>query len=85
MLHSHTRHNVPLVQIQINRSTRHVSVDGQTVIRTCANGFLKYHKYQDIEAEVETTMGTWMTKNRRNDCEQSNCGNQTPNGRDDYV
>ena len=58
----HTRHSVPLVQIKINRSTRHVSVDGQIVIRTCANGSLKYHKNQDIEAEVETTMEQWMTK-----------------------
>ena len=34
---------------------RHVSVDGQVVIKTCANGSLKYHKYPDIEA-VEATI-----------------------------
>ena len=53
----HTRHSVPLVHIKMNRSTRHVSVDGQIVIRTCANGSLKYHKY--VEAIIEK----WMTKN----------------------
>ena len=58
----HARHNAPLVQIKISRSTRHVSVDGQIVLRTCTNGSLKYHKYQDIEAEVGTTMEKWMTK-----------------------
>ena len=51
----HTKHDVPLDQIKMNRSARHVSVDGQIVIKTCANGSLKYHKYQDIEAEVGTT------------------------------
>ena len=57
-----TKHDVPLVQIKMNRSGRHISVDGQIVIKTCANGSLKYHKYQDIETEVETTMEKWMTK-----------------------
>ena len=58
----HTRYNVPLVQIKLNRMTRHVSVDGQVVIRTCANGTLKYHKYQDIEAEFEQFTNKWLTK-----------------------
>ena len=49
----HTRQTFPLVQITMNRMTRNVLVDGPTVIRTCANGSLKYHKYQDIEAYVE--------------------------------
>ena len=47
----------------MNRLTRHVSVDEQTVIRTCANGSLKYHKYQDIEAEVEETVENGCQKN----------------------
>ena len=51
-----TRHNVPLVQIKMNRLTGHVSVDGQMVIRICANVSHKYQKYQDIEAEVEATV-----------------------------
>ena len=46
----------------MNRLTRHVSVDGQTVIRTCANGSLNYHKYQDIEAEVEETVENGLPK-----------------------
>ena len=58
----HTRHDVPLVQIKMNRLTKHVSVDGQIMIRTCANGSLKYHKYQDIEADVEATMEKWLPK-----------------------
>ena len=37
-----TKLDVPLVQIKMNRSARHISVDGQLVIKTCANGSLKY-------------------------------------------
>ena len=81
----HTNHNFPLVQIKMNRSTRHVSVDGQNMIKTCANGSLNYYTYQGIEAEVETTMEKWMIRTRRNDTEQSDCVNQTSKGRDDYV
>ena len=47
----------------MNRSAKHISVDGQIVIRTCANVALKHDKYQDIEVEIETTMYKWMTKN----------------------
>ena len=58
----------------------------QYTIRTAtdkfANGSLKYHKHQDFEAEVDEIMAKWMA--RRNDCEQSNCGNQTSKGRDDH-
>ena len=65
-------HNVPLEKIRMNRSARHVSVDGQIVIRTCAHGSLKNDKHQDIQVEIETTMDKCMTKKtRRNDCEQS--------------
>ena len=56
-------HQKRLVQIEMNRLTRHVSVDGQLLIRTCANGSLKYHKNQDIDAEVEETMYKWLTIN----------------------
>ena len=76
----HTRHKVPLVQIKMNRLTRHVSVDGEIVIRTCANGSLKYLKPKSMQHWKMV-----VKKTRRNDCEQSNCGNQTPTGRDDYV
>ena len=84
MLHSHD--NIPVGQINMNRSARHVSVDGQIVIKTCANGYLKYDTYQDIEAEVEETTEKWMTKKtRRNDRERSCSGNQKTNGGDDYA
>ena len=33
--------------------TEHVSVNGQLVVRTCQSVSFKYHKYQDIESEVE--------------------------------
>ena len=39
-----------------------MSVDGQKAIRTCANGSSKYHRYQDIEAEVAEITDTWLTK-----------------------
>ena len=41
----HMNHHVPLEKIRMNRSARHTSVDGQIVIRTCANGALMYDKY----------------------------------------
>ena len=47
----HTRHGASLASISL-----HVSVDGQIVVRTCLSGSLKYHKYQDIESEVEEYM-----------------------------
>ena len=31
----HTRHDIPLASISMNRTRRHVSVDGQTAVRTC--------------------------------------------------
>ena len=43
------------------------------MVRACANGSLKYRKFQDIEPEVEEYMDMWLTKEtRRIDCEQSN-------------
>ena len=59
----YTRHTIPIVQITMNRMTRHVSADGPIAIRTCANGSLKYHKYQDIEAYVEEFTNKSLTKN----------------------
>ena len=59
----HTRHTIPLVKITMNRMTRHVSVDGPTAIRTCANGTPTYHKYQDTAAYVEEFTNKWLTKN----------------------
>ena len=65
----HAGHNVPHVQIKMKRLIIHTSIDGQRVIRSCANGFLKYHKYDDIEAEVGATMEKWMKKNSSQDAE----------------
>ena len=57
-----TRHGTPLASISLNRFSKHVSVDGQIVARTCQSGSLKYHKYQDIESEVEEKMEKWLAK-----------------------
>ena len=46
----------------MNRTTRHVSVDGQMAVRSCQSGSVKYNKYQDIEAEVEDYMKKWLAK-----------------------
>ena len=61
----HTRHNAPLVQNKMNRLTRHVSVDGQIVIRSCAKGSLKYHKHQDTEhrSRSRSNNGKMVAKN----------------------
>ena len=58
----HTRRGTPLPSISLNRFSKHVSVDGQTVVRTCQSGSLKYHKYQGIESEVEGQMEKWLAK-----------------------
>ena len=35
-------HNIPLEKITLNRASKHVSIRGEIVIKTCANGSLKY-------------------------------------------
>ena len=60
-----TRHGTSLTSISLNRFSQHVSVDsvdGQVVVRTCQSGSLKYHKYQDIESEVEDYIEKWLAK-----------------------
>ena len=52
----HTRHNSPLSLISLNWTTKHVSVKGQIVVKTCQDGSLKFSKYQDVEDEVEELM-----------------------------
>ena len=47
------KHEIPLMKIILNRVKKHVYVEGQIVIRTCENGSLKYHQFQNIENEVE--------------------------------
>ena len=60
----HVKHNIPLsLKTTNNWTLKHVSVEGQTVIKTCQSGNLKYIKYQDIETEVEGQMEKWQSKN----------------------
>ena len=40
-----TQHNIPLSSISMNRVSRHMSVHGQIVVRTCQSGSLKCHKF----------------------------------------
>ena len=40
-------HGTPLASVLLNSFSKHVSVDGQIVVRKCQSGSLKYHKYQD--------------------------------------
>ena len=58
-----SRHGTSLTSISLNRFSKHVSVDGQIVLRTCQSGSLKYHKYQDIGSEVEDFMEKCLAKN----------------------
>ena len=67
----HARHGTSLASIFLNRFSKHVSVDGPIVARTCQSGSLKYNTFQDIKAEVEEQMENGWQKTRRNDCEQS--------------
>ena len=41
----HTRHNNLLSLISLNWTSKHVSVKGQIVVKTCQNGSLKFSKY----------------------------------------
>ena len=43
-------------------TAKHVSVKGQTVLKTIQSVSLKFSKYQDVEDEVEEQMQTWQTK-----------------------
>ena len=47
----HTRHNIVLSLISLNWTSKHVSVKGQIVVKTCQSGSLKFSKYQDVEDE----------------------------------
>ena len=56
------KHEIPLTKITVNRVKKHVSVKGQKVVRTCESGSLKYHKFQNIEEEVEDYTDDWLSK-----------------------
>ena len=58
----HVKHNVPLDSITTNWTLKHISVQGQLVVKTCQSGNLKYIKYQDIETKVEGQMEKWQSK-----------------------
>ena len=57
------KYGVPLYSISLNWTTKHVSVKGQIVVKTCQDGSLKFSKYQDVEDEVDELMQKWQTKN----------------------
>ena len=80
----HSKYNVPLAQIKLNRTTKHVPVDGQIVVRTSENGSLKYHQYHNIEQEVEECTNKWQaTKNVATTVSCRDVGNQPQKQRDD--
>ena len=54
------KYGVPLYSISLNWTTKHVSIKGQIVVKTCQDGSLKFSKYQD---EVDELMQKWQTKN----------------------
>ena len=57
------KYGVPLYSISLNWITKHVSVKGQIVVKTCQDGSFKFSKYQDVEDEVDELMQKWQTKN----------------------
>ena len=56
------KHGVPLHSISLNWNTKHVTIKGQIVAKTCQDGSLKFSKYQDVEDEVDELMQKWQTK-----------------------
>ena len=61
---SNKKHEMPFAKITLNRVKKHVSDEGQKVIRTCENESLKYQKFQNIEKEVEDHTEDWLSKKR---------------------
>ena len=57
----------PLDSITTNWTLKHMSVEGQIVVKIFQSGNLRYIKYQDFEAEVEGQMQKWQSKHHRND------------------
>ena len=49
-VHETTIHHI---RRHIHRELKHVSIQGEVVIRTCANGSLTFIKHHDIEQKVE--------------------------------
>ena len=49
------------------------------MVRTCKNGSLKYHKFQNIEKTSKITQMIDCQRTRRADCEQSNRGDRRRN------
>ena len=57
-----TRYGTFLNSSSLYWLSKYVSVNGQSVVRTCQYGSLKYHKFQDIESEVEEQVNKWLAK-----------------------
>ena len=58
----HVKLNIPLDSMTTNWTLKHISVKGQTVVKTCQSGNLKYIKYQDTETVVEGQDGKMAIK-----------------------
>ena len=54
------KYGIPLHSISLNWNTKHVSVKGQIVVKTCQDGSLKF---SNVEDEVDELMQKWQTKN----------------------
>ena len=57
-----TRYGTFLNSSSLTWLSKYVSVNGQSVVRTCQYGSLKHHKFQDIESEVEEQVDKWLAK-----------------------
>ena len=54
---------VELHWIQLNLQKKSITINGQIVARIETSGLLRYHKYEDVEGEVQKLMENWLTKN----------------------
>ena len=62
-LNLYEMHGIPVKKTYINRELKHVSIQGEVAIKTCANEAHSFHKHHDIEGNVEEHMDDWLTKN----------------------
>ena len=55
---------IPVAKITLNHVNKHVTVQGQVVVKTCEHGSLTYHKFHNIEKEVQDYTDEWLSKKK---------------------
>ena len=78
----HMRHKIPLNSVSLHWNSKHVSVKGKIVVKTCQSGSLKSFKYQDIESEVGDQIEKWQSNEGKTTSSQIHTTTQGNQGSD---